>query len=234
MSDHSSHTTSSPLQLMLKGYWRSSASWRVRIALELKGLPYEYEAVHLVRDGGEQHKEGFKAESPMSQVPVLMVTREGEPPFSLTQSLAIIQLLDQLAPQHLLLPLDPFKRARTLELAEVINAGTQPLQNLSVLQRLSALGVDRAQWASEVIEKGLTALERLCERHEELRTHAFLMGDAPGLIEACLIPQLYNARRFSVDLSPFKRLLDVEARCLELDAFKRAAPEAQPDAQPSA
>jgi maleylpyruvate isomerase len=228
-------TSTLPFSLSLQGYWRSSASWRVRVALELKGLDYTYEPVHLVRGGGEQHAPDFVTHSPMHQVPVLTLTSTegGSEGVSrrFTQSLAIIALLDELAPQHLMIPRDPWQKARALELAEVINAGTQPLQNLSVLQKVEALGGDKMAWASEVIERGLSALEALCQAHPELTARPFLMGAQPGVVEACLMPQLYNARRFSVELTPFERLLEIEARCEALPAFQRAAPNAQPDAQ---
>ena len=224
-------TLTPPFTLSLKSYWRSSASWRVRIALELKGLSYRYEPVHLVRGGGEQHSEAHRSLSPMAQVPHLTLTNAQGARFQLTQSVAILQALDHIEPKPLMFPSDPWQRARVLELVEVINSGVQPIQNLSVLQAIGRLGGDKKAWAAQAIAKGLAALEQLCHGYPELQGSSFLFGDEPGAFEAALVPQLYNARRFELDLSALPRLLELEARCAALEAFQRAAPEAQPDAQ---
>jgi len=218
------------MQITLKGYWRSSATWRVRIALQLKGIEYIYEPVHLVRSGGEQHMEDFVALNPMEQVPVLIASglTEGIHTRALTQSMAIFDLLDALYPSPSLLPDDPWARARSIQLAEVVNSGIQPLQNLSILQHVEQkYGGDKMEWGARFIGRGLTALERMCSEE----TTAFLAGDEVTVADLCLIPQLYNARRFKLEMSAFPRLLDVESRCVTLDPFINAHPDRQPDAQ---
>lgn len=216
------------MKLTLYSYWRSSASWRVRIGLHLKGLDFETVPVHLVRGGGEQHGSDHLARNPMAQVPVLEV--QGAPgvegPLRLTQSLAILSWLDRVRGGPRLWPEDAVLGARAFELAEIVNAGIQPLQNLAVLQALEAAGVDKMAWGREVIARGLRAV---MERSEGVRG-AFLVGDAPSVADLCLVPQLYNARRFGVDLSPMGPLVDIEARCEEISAFDLAHPDRQPDA----
>jgi maleylpyruvate isomerase len=209
----------------LYGYWRSSATWRVRIGLELKQLPYAYVPVNLVRHGGEHKLPEHLARNPLAQVPVLEVRHHGEIAW-LSQSLAILGWLDQVHPAYPLLPADAFERARVWQLAEVINAWIQPLQNLSTLKRVSALGGDEAAWAADVIGGGLTALEGMVAG----RAGAFLSGAQPGLADCCLVPQLNNARRFGVDLGPMPTLLRIEASCAALPAFRAAHADAQPDA----
>lgn len=211
--------------MKLYGYWRSSASWRVRIGLGLKGLPYEYVAVHL--KDGVQHSDAHRARSPMAQIPVLEWD-EGGAARRLTQSLAILEYLDELHPEPPLLPSDPYERARARQFAEVVNAGIQPLQNFRVGQELKELGGDYAVWSRRWIQRGLEALEALAARD----AGAFLVGDAPSLADLCLIPQLYNARRFGCDLQPLPTLLRVEAACEAIPAFQAAHPSVQPDAQP--
>lgn len=211
--------------MKLYGYWRSSATWRVRIGLDLKGLAYEYEPVHLVRDGGGQKSAAHRARNPMAQVPVLEVSHEGAP-VMLSQSLAILQYLDEVYPEPSLLPGDAVARARIRQLSEVVNAWIQPLQNLDTLARVEALGGDRSVWARTVIHDGLTALEAT------VRDTAgdFLVGGSVSLADICLVPQLYNARRFGVSVEPFPTLVRVEAACNALPAFARAHPDVQPDA----
>ncbi|MEZ4248366.1 MAG: maleylacetoacetate isomerase [Polyangiales bacterium] len=212
----------------LYAYWRSSASWRVRIALHLKQVPFTIVPVHLMRDGGEQKASANVDRNPMAQVPTLEWDSP-EGPRRLTQSLAIVQLVDACCPGPALLPTDPFERARAWEIAEVVNAGTQPLQNLSVLHAVRDLGGDPAAWASAAIAKGLAAVERLVADSSS----TFCVGETPGVADLCLVPQLYNARRFSVDLSGFPRLLAIESACVSLGAFELAHPDVQPDAEPA-
>jgi maleylpyruvate isomerase len=209
----------------LYGYWRSSASWRVRIALEYKGLPYEYVGVHLVEGGGRQHGEEHRARNPMRQVPVLEVTSGGET-HRLAQSMAIFEWLEETHPQPALLPRDPFARAKVRQLAEICNSGIQPLHNLAVLQQLKSVGADEKAWALHFVTRGLIGLEALAAT----TAGDYCVGDAVSFADACLVPQLYAARRFSVDLEAFPTLLRIEAALAELPAFRRAHADAQPDA----
>jgi maleylpyruvate isomerase len=212
--------------MRLYGYWRSSSAWRVRIALLHKGLPYENRPVHLVRDGGEQHGPAYRAVNPMAEVPTLEL-EEGGAVRRISQSLAIIGYLERVAPQPPLLPTEPFAAARAWQLAEMVNAGTQPLQNSAVLLRVkNQLGGDEQAWARHFITRGLTALEQAGAE----TAARFLVGDAVSVADVCLIPQLYNARRFGVDLGAFPRLTQVEAHCLALPPFVDSHPDRQPDA----
>jgi maleylpyruvate isomerase len=210
----------------LYGYWRSSSAWRVRIALAWKGVPYSYQPVHLVRDGGEQHKDAYRAVNPMEEVPTLEFEEEGQVR-RLTQSLAIIDYLEAYAPSPPLLPRAPFLRARARQLAEIINAGIQPLQNSGVLARVKTqLGGDEAAWARHYITRGLAALELVARE----TAGAFLIGEAVSVADVLLVPQLYNARRFAVPLEPYPILGRVEAACVSLPAFADSHPDKQPDA----
>lgn len=217
--------------LKLYGYWRSSATWRVRIALHLKNIPFTYHPVHLVRDGGEQHKPDYKRLNPLSQVPTLEITSG----IHLTQSLAIIDYLERLEPTPALYPESALMRARAIQYAELINSGIQPLQNLSLLQRLVRdYDADKIAWGRRVIAEGLHSLEQLIRDHSPKESSTgFLIGEGPTVAELCLVPQLYNARRFGVDLDDLPRLCAAEAACERLDAFKQAHPDAQSDAQVS-
>lgn len=211
--------------LVLHGYFRSTAAWRVRIALNLKGLVAEQSFHHLRR--GEQRAEGYVKLNPQGLVPAL----ELDGGAVLTQSLAICEYLDETHPDPPLLPREPVERARIRAFALAIACDIHPVQNLKVLDRLTSLGLDgdaRTLWAREVIAEGLAACEALAAKDGD---GAFCFGSGPGLADLCLVPQLYNARRFGVDLSPVPRLLAVETACAELPAFKAAAPERQPDAE---
>jgi maleylpyruvate isomerase len=207
--------------MKLYGYWRSSATWRVRTTLALKNVPFDYVPVHLVREGGHQNAEWYRELNPMSQVPTLEVEIRGKTR-KLAQSLAIMEFLEETYPSPALLPEDPFLRARTRQLSEIINSGIQPLQNLAVLQHLKFLGQDSNSWALRWIEKGLVAFEELSMDIGGL----YSVGETPTFADICLIPQLYNARRFDVDVSKFPRLLQIEERCAELDAFVASHPDA--------
>ncbi len=212
------------MKLVLHSYWRSSASHRVRIGLGLKQLPYDYVAVNIVH--GEQHADAYRAKNPLAQVPTLEITEDDGSRFALTQSLAILEYLDERWPDPPLLPRDPLLRARTRALAEIINAGIQPLQNLGTLRKIKALGGDEAAWIRPVIADGLAAFARIAAGV----AGTFSVGDSPTLADCCLVPQLAGARRFHVDLEPFPKLLAIEAHCLPLPAFADAMPHHQPDA----
>lgn len=213
--------------LKLYGYWRSSAAYRVRIALNLKGLEYESVPVHLVREGGEQHRPEFAATNPQKLVPVLQHGHR-----VVRQSLAILEYLDELWSDPPLLPPTPRDRAHARALALLIACDVHPLNNLRVIQYLerefNAPQSERDAWVRHWIAEGLAAFEALLV--EDLSRGAFCVGDAPGIADCCLIPQVYNARRFGVDLAPYPTIRDIEAVCLALPAFDSARPERQPDA----
>jgi maleylpyruvate isomerase len=210
----------------LHGYFRSSAAYRVRIALALKGLPYEYAAVHLRK--GEQRAAPYRALNAQALVPTLEDDRG-----SFTQSLAIIEYLDERHPQPPLLPDRPEARARVRAIALAIACDIHPLDNLRVLQYLvRTLGATepvKDAWYRHWIDVGLSALES--QLAAEAATGRFCHGDAPTLADICLVPQLANARRAGIPLEPYPTLLRIEAACGALPAFAAAAPERQPDAE---
>lgn len=213
--------------MRLYNYFRSSASYRVRIALNLKKLRYDYVPVHLMRGGGGQFSAEFSGLNPQGLVPVLE-----DDGLVLTQSLAIIEYLDELHPEPPLLPSDAAGRARVRSLALHVACEIHPLNNLRVLQTLRRdFGLDDTatrRWYQRWIRVGLEALEvRLAEAPQGRFCH----GDAPGLADICLVPQLFNARRYDCDLDRYPRLLAIEAACQELPAFAAAHPARQPDAE---
>ena len=213
--------------MKLYDYFRSSAAYRVRIALNLKGLAPERAFVHLRR--GAQRADDYLAVNPQGLVPSL-VTDDGD---VLTQSLAIIEWLDETHPQPPLLPPDAAGRARVRSLALAIACDIHPLNNLRVLNYLTGtLGATEAQkdgWYRYWCDVGLEALETQLAR--ETATGAFCHGGAPTLADICLVPQLANARRVDLDLAPYPTLLRIEAACIALPAFAAAAPARQPDAE---
>ena len=213
--------------MRLYGYWRSSSAWRVRIALEHKQLECEHVHVDLLRGEGEQREPAYRSKNALAQVPLLVVEDAGRE-LVISQSLAIIEYLEERWPERPLLPTDRGERARCRQLAEIVNSGIQPLQNLSVQAQLRKHGVDVQAWLSHFIGQGLSALERSAPARGK-----FLLGDAPTLADVCLVPQLYAARRFGAPLEAFPRLLAVETECQALPSFQRAHPDVQPDA-PSA
>ncbi len=212
--------------MQLYSYWRSSSSYRVRIALELKGIAYRLRPVHLVRDGGEQRQQAYTAMNPQGYVPLLV---DGD--LQLTQSLAIIDYLDSVQPDPLLVPPSQPQRGRVLAFAQTVASDIQPLQNLSVLQHLTtALGHPaemRAQWSAYWIGKGLSVLEQMLSR----QSGDYCFGDAPTLADVVLIPQMYNAERFGLSMDDYPRLARVTRHCRDLPAVQRAHPDAQPDAE---
>jgi len=209
--------------MILYDYWRSSSAWRVRIALHWKGIAFERRVVNLIKDGGEQHSDEFRALNPLRQVPVLVPDGGGRP---IAQSMAILAYLEERFPAPPLLPPDPWLRARARQLAEMVNAGIQPLQNLDVVQHLKAQGIDGTEFARHFNVRRLAALEAASQETEG----TFLVGDSPSIADVYLIPQLYAARRWSVDLAPYPTLLRVEAACASLPAFAAAHADAQSDA----
>lgn len=211
--------------MRLYGYWRSSSSYRVRIGLELKGVVYEQAPVHLLE--GRQRAAEHVERNPMAQVPVLEIEEDGRTLF-LTQSVAILEFLEERFPSPRLLPMDRMLRYEVRRAVEICNSGIQPLQNLSLLRTIKGLGGDEQAFGREANERGLAALEDVAARAGD----GFLVGGMPSLADVCLVPQLYSARRFGVDVGRFPRLLDVEARCLATDGFAAAHPDRQPDAAP--
>ncbi len=213
-------------RLKLYGYWRSSAAYRVRIALNLKGLDCEQVPVHLIRDGGEQHRPEYAATNPQRLIPVLQHGQR-----MIRQSLAIIEYLDELWPDPPLLPIAPRERARARALALLVACDIHPLNNLRVLQYLereyNAPLSEREAWIRHWIEDGFAAFEALLV--EDLSRGEFCEGESPGIADCCLIPQVYNARRFGVNLDPYPNIRRIEAACLALPAFDAARPELQPD-----
>ena len=212
------------MKLVLHNYWRSSASHRVRIALGLKRLDFEYVSVNLVHK--DQHAEVYRARNPLAQVPTLEITEDDGVKRTLAQSLPILEYLEERWPEVPLLPEDLYLRARTRMLAEIVNSGIQPLQNVSTTSKVTEFGGDATVWVSGFIAGGLAAFARTAAE----TAGAFCVGDAPTFADCCLVPQLASARRFGVDTAPFAALLEIEARCLALPAFASAAPNQQPDA----
>jgi len=218
---------------VLYGYWRSSSSWRVRVALNAKGIDYESRAVNLLQ--GAQKGDEHAARNAMEQVPVLEFEDALGTPFRLTQSVAIMDFLEAAFPSGTgtLLPSNPVHLGMTKEYTEMINSGIQPLQNLSTFRKIDAdagtEGVGR-KFAADAIRNGLAALERLVLSRGGVG-EGFLVGPVPTLADACLVPQLFNARRFEVDLeATCPELLKVEARCKAHPWFISAEPDRQPDA----
>jgi maleylacetoacetate isomerase len=210
--------------MKLHGYFRSSASYRVRIALNLKGLTVEHLPHHLRK--GEQCAPSYLAINPQGLVPTL----ESEAGAILTQSLAIIEWLDEVNPEPPLLPKDALQRAKVRAFAQAIACDTHPVQNLKVLARLRQLGLSEdkvTEWAAWANREGLSACEILAAGE----AGPFCFGVAPTLADLCLVPQLANARRFGVDVSAFPRLLKAEAAAKDMKAFADAAPDKQVDAE---
>jgi maleylacetoacetate isomerase len=214
--------------LRLYNYWRSSASYRVRIALELKGLSYEYLPVHLLAGGGQQFSPAYRALNPQSRVPALET-----PDGVLTQSMAIMEWLEETYAEPALLPRTARLRARVRALAQILIADVQPLQNQSVTAYLQReLRLDEAAlkaWLRQWISRGLGAFEELLG--QEPSRGDFCVGETPTLADVCLVPQCASARRFGVDPADYPRMARIERSCNAIAAFQRAAPARQPDAE---
>jgi len=211
--------------MRLFNYWRSSASYRVRLALHFKGLPFEYVAVNLMK--GEQSGASHLGRNPWGSVPVLEVTEEGKTAL-IPQSVAIVEYLEEKYPQKALFPTRLVDRARMRAMVELVNSGIQPLHNLQILNHLKdELKTDPKPWSEKWIGKGLDALEAMAKD----TAGNFLVGDQFTFADCCLLPQLFGARRFaSVDPNRYPTLLRVEAECLKLEFVQKARPENQPDA----
>ncbi len=212
--------------MKLHGYWRSSAAFRLRIALNLKGVAFEQVPVNIAPVASEQLGDAFRRVNPQMRVPVLEA--DGH---AMVQSMAVLEWLDEMWPEPPFLLVDPFERQAARAFADTIACDIHPLNNLSVLKVLKEqYGADDAAiaaWYADWVIRGFAALETVAAaRHPS----PFLFGDRPGLAEICLVPQVWNARRFSIDLSAFPTLVSVDSACMGLDAFKAAAPEVQPDA----
>lgn len=214
--------------IKLYSYWRSSAAYRVRIALNLKQLPHEIIPVHLVNLGGEQHAKEYRELNPLGTVPTLL---DGERVFR--QSMAIIEYLDEAYPETFaLLPSTARERARVRALAQTVACDIHPLNNLRVMQFLerdfSTPAVERDRWTRHWIAEGFAAIEVML--HDNSSTGLCCDGDTPTLADVCLVPQIYNARRFDVDMTLYPAIARIEEHCQSLPAFDAARPENQPDA----
>jgi len=212
--------------MLLYGYFRSSAAYRVRIALNLKGLDYDNHFIHLQKN--DQLSEDYARLNPQKQVPALV-----DDGTMLTQSLAIIEYLDETHPDPALLPADPAERARVRALALAIACDIHPLNNLRVLRYLvKEMGLPeekKNQWYQHWIENGFQAVEKMLAGSPA--TGRFCHGDSPTMADICLVPQVANARRFDCDLSAFPTVVRIDAECRKLEAFATAAPDKQPDAE---
>jgi maleylacetoacetate isomerase len=213
--------------MKLYGYFRSSAAFRVRIALNLKHLQYETAPIHLRRN--DQSKPEYRTVNPQGLVPTLQEAGQ-----TLIQSLAIIEYLDEVYPDPPLLPKNPTDRARIRALADIVACDIHPINNLRVLRYLiHELGQDEAaiaKWYNHWIAAGFNAIEPLLA--EDRRTGAFCHGDSPGLADVVLVPQVVNAERYQLDLAPYPTLVRIYENCMQLDAFQAAHPSNQPDYEP--
>ncbi|MFL5260680.1 MAG: maleylacetoacetate isomerase [Hyphomicrobiales bacterium] len=211
--------------MKLYGYFRSSAAFRVRIALNLKGLTVEHVPVHLVRNGGEQKHKPFRLLNPQMLVPAL----ELDDGSVLTQSLAIIEYLETVWPHPRVIPADPIQAARARAVAHAVACDIHPLNNLRVLNYLKGeLGAQKEAveaWYKHWIEQGFDAIERL------IQAGPFCFGNTATIADICLIPQIFNARRYKMDIPRFPKIARVEAHCLDMPAFAAAVPDRQPDAE---
>ena len=211
--------------MKLYTYFRSSAAYRVRIALNLKGLPYEMVAVHLTKDGGQQHKPEFHAVNPQERVPALELSSGGV----LTQPLAIVEYLDDIEPNPPFLPADALARAKVRAIAQIVACDIHPLNNLIALQYLKrTLKHEQAEidaWYHHWVIEGFKAIEAM------IGPGPYACGAHVTLADICLVPQVFNARRLKVPLDAFPKIVAADAACLKLAAFDKARPENQPDAE---
>lgn len=213
--------------MKLYSYFRSSSAWRVRTVLAYKNIPYEYVSVNLAPDSLGQDSAAYSSVNPMRQVPTLEWT-EGDHVIRLTQSVAIVEYLEETRPLPHLLPKDPVLRAHVRRAVELVNSGIQPLQNSKTLAQVREIGTesDVTEWAESAMSRGFEALET----HARTIGRSFSVGDQLSLADVYLVPQLYNARRFGIDLVRYPRLLEIEENLTSLPAFVKAHPDVQPDA----
>lgn len=214
--------------MKLYSYFRSSAAYRVRIALNLKGIAYETVPVHLVKDGGQQLSESYRQLNPTALVPTLV---DGD--LAIGQSMAILEYLEETHPEHALLPADAKGRARVRTIAQFIACDIHPLDNLRVLKYLKhemKVSEDaKNTWYKHWVEVGLTAVEAMLAGHPD--TGRYCHGDQPTFADLCLVPQVANARRFDCSLDAMPNIVRIDAACAELAAFQKAAPANQPDSE---
>mmetsp|Transcript_16728 Transcript_16728/g.14645 ORF Transcript_16728/g.14645 Transcript_16728/m.14645 type:complete len:222 (+) Transcript_16728:48-713(+) len=210
-------------EVVLFSYWRSSCTYRVRCALNLKGIQYEYKAVNLVKDGGEQKSEDFLKKNPQGFVPALFI--DG---YTLCESLPILEYIEENhAGDAQLYPTDPFLKFRCRQICEIINSGIQPLQNLSVLKKIKAdFDNDPTEWSKFFITKGLKSVEAVLVDTKG----KYCIGDEVTAADCFLAPQVYNALRFEIDMTQFPLISEVLKNLEEVQAFKDAHPSVQPDA----
>jgi len=212
--------------LLLYSYWRSSSAYRVRIALNLKGIAYRQKFVHLVREGGEQHKTAYREINPLGLVPALVHEKR-----TVVQSMTICEYLEETYTDVPLLPADPAARARVRTIAQSIASEIQPLNNLGVTRYLEhQMRQDDAaidHWYAHWIARGFSALESWLSTVDSGR---YCHGDSPTLADCFLVPQVYNAERYGCDLEPYSNIRRITAQCRSLPAFQAAAPENQADA----
>lgn len=218
------------MSMKLYTYFRSSAAYRVRIALNLKGIDYDSIPVHLLQDGGQQLLPAYRAVNPSALVPAL-----DDDGAILTQSLAMLEYLDETRPAVPLLPADALGRARVRALALAIACDAHPLTNLRVLKYLkNTLGLSdeaKQEWYRHWMAEGLAAVEALLAQGDPAGTGLFCHGDSPTMADCCLVPQVFNAQRFAIDLAPYPRVARIHAHCAGLPAFAAAHPSRQPDAE---
>jgi maleylacetoacetate isomerase len=209
---------------VLYNYFRSSTSYRTRIALYFKGVQFEYRPIHLLNNGGEQHTAEYRKLNPSGEVPTLV--HNGR---ALGQSMAIFVYLETLLPQPALFPKDPFAKAKVMQICELVNSGLHPMTNLKVLQRLTKTHhfseEAKDSWIQFWMQQGLDSLNQLVNTTKGI----FAFGDGLTAADMFVIPHLFTARRYNVDLQPYAALLQVEKSCMNLDCFKRAHPMSQPD-----
>ena len=212
------------MEFKLYSYYRSSCSYRVRIALELKNINYTYIPIHLLEDGGHQNTNEYQKINTKQEVPVLI---HNETPIS--QSMAIIEYLDEIKPEEKLFPKDLVAKAYVRQACEIINSGIQPLQNLRILNKLvSDYKINDSQkkiWMSDVVTQGLNSFEKFISN----KSGTYCFGDTITAADLFLIPQIFSSVRFGVDTTPYKTLMQINDNCLKLEPFKKAHPDVQPD-----